>query len=169
MVCAEFWLPLLYSFQPVSWNLIPLYLGGVQSATWQWFDMTRWQKTGGEDGNKDQGIQAAVLAASGESAHQFVYLLAGAQAPLMEESDDSCQGSVGLRDINLPPVVKALLVQNDSGFFACTLEFMWLNFCPHLLLLFSWYLIHLFVLSSWAFGTTLRAVTGLVDMDAKVP
>ena len=130
MVCAEFWLPLLYSFQPVSWNLIPLYLGGVQSATWQWFDMTQWQKTGGEDGNKDQGIQAAVLAAPGGSAHQLVYLLAGAQAPLMEGSDDSRQGSVGLRDINLPPVVKALLVQNESGLFACALAITRLNFCP---------------------------------------
>lgn len=78
-----------------------------------------------------------MLAAPGESAHQLVYLLAGAQAPLMEGSDDSCQGSVGLRDISRPPVVKALLVQNDSGFFTCTLEFMWLNFCPHLLFLFS--------------------------------
>lgn len=97
----------------MSWNLIPLYLGGVQSATWQWFDMTQWQKTGGEDGNKDQGIQAAVLAAPGRSAHQLIYLLAGAQAPLVEGSDDSCWGSVGLRDISLPLVVKALLVQND--------------------------------------------------------
>lgn len=107
----------------MSWNPIPLYLGGMQSATWQWFDMTQWQKTGRGDGNKGQGIQAAVLAAPGRSAHQLGYLLAGARVLLMERSDHSCQSSFGLRDINLPPVVKALRMQNDSGLFTCTLEF----------------------------------------------
>lgn len=125
MVCLLL-APLLYSFQPLSWNLMPLYLGGAQSATWQWFDMTRWQKTGRGDGNKGQGIQSAALAAPGGGAHQHRYLWAGAQAPLVGRSDHSCHS---LGDSHLPLPAKALCRVTVASSPAL-LSLMWLNFYP---------------------------------------
>lgn len=113
----------------MSWNLIPSYLGGVQSATWQWFDMTQWQKTEKGDENKGQGIQAAVLLAPGRGAHQHRYLLAGAQALLMERLDPSWQSSIQLGDINLLLLAKALC-RITVGSSPALLNLMWLNFFP---------------------------------------
>lgn len=113
----------------MSWNLISLYLGGVQSATWQWFDMTQWQKTGRGDENKGQEIQAAVLVAPGRGAHQHRYLLAGTQTLLMEQLDPSCQNFIQLGDINLPLLAKALC-RITVGSSPVLLNLMWLNFCP---------------------------------------
>lgn len=97
---------------------MPLYLGGAQSATWQWFDMTQWQKTRRGDGNKGQGIHAAALAAPGGGAHQHRYLWAGAQAPLMGRSDHSCH-SLG----DQSSFAGQGPVQSYSSLFTCTFEF----------------------------------------------
>ena len=119
---------------------------------------------------KTRGSKLLCWQLQGRSVHQLGYLLAGARVLLMERSDHSCQSSFGLRDINLPPVVKALPMQNDSGLFTCTLEFNVAQLLPlNLSLLFPWHLIHLFIPTSWTSGTTLRAVTGLVDVDAELP
>ena len=114
----------------MSWNLIPLYLGGMQSATWQWFDMTLWQKTGRGDRNKDQGIQAAVLAAAGRGAHQLGYPLAGAHTPQMEQPDHYCQSFVTLRDINFLCQARPSLCKMTVGSSSGLLSLVWLCFCP---------------------------------------